>query len=145
MKSPFPGMDPYLEYHWRDVHASLIIYARDQLQSQLPGGLRSRVEERVFVESDESHSMYPDLRVFERRPESPETPGKPLGVAVAEPIIVHADVEPLSQTYIEILDVGTGNRVVTVIEFSVRQTSCPGREGSCIFANSANAWRAGYR
>ena len=35
MPSPFPGMDPYLEAHWRDVHASLIIYARDALQGAL--------------------------------------------------------------------------------------------------------------
>jgi hypothetical protein len=28
MPSPFPGMDPYLEVHWRDIHASLIIYSR---------------------------------------------------------------------------------------------------------------------
>ena len=39
MKSPFPGMDPYLEQSWRDVHAALIIYSRDQLQSQLPEDL----------------------------------------------------------------------------------------------------------
>lgn len=51
MKSPFPGMDPYLERHWRDVHASLAVYARDWLQERLPSGLRARIEERVFVES----------------------------------------------------------------------------------------------
>ena len=28
MASPFPGMDPYLERHWRDVHLSLIAEAR---------------------------------------------------------------------------------------------------------------------
>lgn len=25
MKSPFPGMDPYLEQHWGDVHTSLMV------------------------------------------------------------------------------------------------------------------------
>jgi hypothetical protein len=25
MRSPFPGMDPWLELHWRDVHSRLII------------------------------------------------------------------------------------------------------------------------
>ena len=39
MHSPFPGMDPYLERYWRDVHASLLIYARDQLEDQLPNNL----------------------------------------------------------------------------------------------------------
>jgi hypothetical protein len=51
MASPFPGMDPYLEQHWGDVHQSLIIYAGDHLQKLLPKDLRARVEERVFVES----------------------------------------------------------------------------------------------
>ena len=41
MRSPFPGMDPYLEDRWRDVHSSLVLYARNQLQPQvmplLPG------------------------------------------------------------------------------------------------------------
>ena len=54
--------------HWGDVHATLIIYAREQLQRQLPSELRARVEERVFVESDdrELRSVYPDVRVYER-------------------------------------------------------------------------------
>lgn len=30
MPSPFPGMDPYLEAHWGDVHTSLATYARDR-------------------------------------------------------------------------------------------------------------------
>ena len=47
MPSPFPGMDPYLEAHWRDVHARLIIYASDALQGVLPHPLRARVEERI--------------------------------------------------------------------------------------------------
>lgn len=28
MKSPLPGMDPYLEMHWLDVHSSLIYLAK---------------------------------------------------------------------------------------------------------------------
>ena len=42
MKSPFPGMDPHLEAHWRDVHARLILYACDQLEPQLPPALIAR-------------------------------------------------------------------------------------------------------
>ncbi len=43
MKSPFPGLDPYLEASWSDVHQRLITYAPDQLASQLPSELRARV------------------------------------------------------------------------------------------------------
>ena len=45
MKSPFPGMDPYMEKHWHEVHHRLITYASDLLQEQLPPQLRARVEE----------------------------------------------------------------------------------------------------
>ena len=38
-------MDPWLELHWRDVHARLIIYIANQLQRQLPEPLIARAEE----------------------------------------------------------------------------------------------------
>lgn len=68
MASPFPGMDPYLESHWRDVHASLIIYARDALPGVLPGSLRAGVEESVLLETPTGpgdHPLFPDVRVVE--------------------------------------------------------------------------------
>ena len=43
MTSPFPGMDPYLERRWDDVHLSLCTYARDQLQPQVRPKLVVRV------------------------------------------------------------------------------------------------------
>jgi hypothetical protein len=78
MKSPFPGMDPYLESHWRDIHHSFLTYARDALQEHLPGDLRARLEERVFVEPDfdEARSIYPALRVIELLSESNKYPGE---------------------------------------------------------------------
>ena len=67
MKSPFPGMDPYLEQHWGDVHQAFITYLRDALQLRLPAGLRARMQERVYIELPEEgrHESYPDVRVFE--------------------------------------------------------------------------------
>src|SRR5579872_6216298 len=53
LKSPFPGMDPYLEQFWPDLHASLIIYTRDQIEEQLPATLIARVEERIVLEVEE--------------------------------------------------------------------------------------------
>ena len=62
MQGPFPGMDPYLEQHWGDVHHRLITYASDQLQTKLPDDLRARVEEREFAESeaDDDRLIYPE-------------------------------------------------------------------------------------
>ena len=65
-RSPFPGMDPYLEAHWRDVHTSMMTYIRDQIQEQLPYDLVARVEETVSVDyEDSSRSIAPDVRVVE--------------------------------------------------------------------------------
>ena len=51
MKSPFPGMDPYLEWYWGDVHTRLTTYASNQLAAQLPSDLRVRIEKaRYFAE-----------------------------------------------------------------------------------------------
>jgi Protein of unknown function (DUF4058) len=68
MKSPFPGMDPYLERHWGDVHQSAITYIRDWLQPRLPGDLRARAQERVFIDVPDPlrGEYYPDVRVVER-------------------------------------------------------------------------------
>jgi hypothetical protein len=87
-KSPFPGMDPYLERHSGDFHHSLIQYGRDQLQEKLPEPLRARVQERVYVEADEgwSGSFFPDIRIVERRDrEATGVEERIGGTAVAEP------------------------------------------------------------
>lgn len=113
MKSPFPGMDPYLEKHWRDVHASLIIYSRDRIQEQLPNSLRCRVEERVVLEDQ----VYPNVRVIERTP-SNGTSSAAVGTALLEePIYVHIPDESVTETYLEIVDGATGKKIITIIEF----------------------------
>lgn len=35
-ENPFPGMNPWLEYPFGDVHAAVTVYASDQLEPQLP-------------------------------------------------------------------------------------------------------------
>jgi hypothetical protein len=121
-------MDPYLEQFWRDVHARLVIYAADQLQRRLPGELRARVEERVVVESaDEAErSVFPDVRVIERGRGMAAVATLDSGVAVAEPIMVHVPPEPMTETFIEIMDVGTGKQVVTVVEVLSVSNKLPG-------------------
>jgi Protein of unknown function (DUF4058) len=129
MKSPFPGMDPYLERHWGDVHQALVTYIRDQLQASLPDDLRARMQERSDLETpDCRHEYDPDVRVVER----PRRPSAGGGTAIAEsssingaengaptpaqPIVIHLDAEPVTDGYIEIIDVKSGRRVITAIE-----------------------------
>ncbi len=129
MPSPFPGMDPYLEAHWRDVHARLIIYACDALQGVLPGALRARVEESVLLETpmgQGDHPLFPDVRVVEYASKRGLKTRSEAGAVVAEPLVVEAEPELATETLIEIIDRASGNRVVTVIEFLSPSNKSPG-------------------
>ena len=120
VKSPFPGMDPYLETRWGDVHQGLVTYARDALQPNLPPDLRARIEERVYVETEteQIRRIVPD--VYIARPHPAKTGqaqrAEAGGVALAEPMVFLLEDEPVTEGYIEIIERG-GGKVVTVIEF----------------------------
>ena len=129
MKSPFPGMDPYLEQYWRDVHASLVLYARNQLQPQLGSTLRARVEERVVVDSvgdDQIHGIYPDVRVVERPTKGRDVSPMAVSVPVAEPWIIRLPDETRTEGFVQIIDTAAGNTVVTVLEILSPSNKRPG-------------------
>ena len=130
-------MDPYLERHWGDIHHRLVQYACDALQSGLPDDLRARVEERVYVETDvpeRGRYIQPDVRVIEppRRGGGASTAGgtgsgAAGGTAVLEapteapaeatdPVVLSIGSEPVTEGVIQIIDVRSGGRVVTLIE-----------------------------
>jgi len=121
MPSPFPGMDPWLEQHWGDVHTRLVTYCSDHLQGALPRDLRARVEERVFLEWEEEgestgRHVVPDVRVVEYPRSGPARSG---AVAVLEPravLKIKPFDEPTTERFIEIRDFSTGGRLITVIE-----------------------------
>ncbi len=127
MPSPFPGMDPYLERHWGDIHTSLVTYARDQLQKVLPRDLRARVEERVVVSQwDRSRSLFPDVRVIETERVSRRARDGGTSIAVAEPLVIELADELETQRFIEIREVSSGSRLVTVIEVISPTNKKPG-------------------
>ncbi len=145
MRSPFPGMDPYLEQFWGDVHHRLITYLSDAIQRQLPGDLRARVDERVYVEPEEGkdRKIVPDIRIIERgrRHDAPLRAGD--GVALAEPLVVHMEQdEPVRQGFIEIIDIKSGRRVVTVIEILSPSNKVPG-PGRDLYLKKQDEPRAG--
>ena len=119
MRNPFPGMDPWLELSWRDVHARLIVYSADQLQRQLPAPLVARAEESVSVDIEEEFvgTVRPDVAVTERGWEADaggvavlEAPA-----AVTQPLLLRVP-EPEVDRRVEIIDPSSGGRVVTAIE-----------------------------
>jgi hypothetical protein len=109
-------MNPYLEQHWRDVHTTLMVYLRDQLQGELPEGLWACVEEEVTVDDNSLESAQrfrPDVHVTEAW-ESPENPATAAAaVAVAEPLVLIDPDERLGR-HLQIVE--AGGRVITVIE-----------------------------
>jgi hypothetical protein len=123
-------MDPYLERHWGDVHQGIITYIRDWIQSRLPAELRARMQERVYIEFPNARrgEYYPDVRIVEHPRQLPATgaatavaePGTATTTAdeylPAEPILIHLDIEPVTESFVEIVDVESGYRVVTAIE-----------------------------
>lgn len=132
MSSPFPGMDPYLESRaiWSDLHQSLITYSRDALQPRIRPRYHAHIGERVYI-IHPPRVMYPDVAITERRPTL--VPAGPAGVAVLEPdapMIISLPPEEVRETFIEILDLTQGGRVVTVIEVlsPANKTSGEGRE-----------------
>ena len=115
-KNPFPGMNPYLEQHWRDVHTTLMVYLRDQLQAQLPDGLWASVEEEVTIDDDESapaRRFRPDVHVTESWDAPAGLATAASGLAVAEPLVL-LDPEPHTERHVQIVE--TSGRVVTAIE-----------------------------
>ncbi|MDB5294244.1 MAG: hypothetical protein JWO31_227 [Phycisphaerales bacterium] len=128
-RSPFPGMDPYLEQSWPDVHHRLCTYACDAIRPKLPAGLIPRLDERTIIEDphDRDRVIVPDVRVVQRgRPTQPSPDSG--GTAVLEPgtnveddaspFIVSVEFEPTVEGFIKVIDTRNENRVVTVIEFA---------------------------
>lgn len=148
-KSPFPGMDPYLERAWLDVHSRLVTYICDQLQDHMPADLCARMESRILVEDEgdgrKAKSRYPDVHLAESSGgggtailEEPKT-------TAAEPdmILVEARSEPATQRFIQIIDVETGGRVVTSIELISPSNKRPGPGQDIYLAKQDECLNAG--
>ena len=118
MKSPFPGMDPFLEQHWGDANTRLIVYICDAINEQLPYDLQARVEEGVAIDAEpSSRIVFPDVRVVDQPAQPFTVPVRSdASVAVAEPRVIPLPDERPAQRRIEIVEPGSGNRVVTAIE-----------------------------
>ena len=159
MRSPFPGMDPYLERYWGDVHSGLVFLAKADIQRQLGGNLIARSGDRVYIDDEDAmrrQIRIPDVRVVEQG--AFDVPFLPAGgVAVAEPTILEVEGDEVTESFVQILDAADGNRVVTVIEFlsPSDKTEKAGRESyrakqnECVEARASlvevDLTRAGHR
>jgi hypothetical protein len=130
MKSPFPGMDPYIEGHgrlWEDFHRGLIAEIHASIAKQLPERFAVRGEYRAYVVLNDNgdkkqHGLVADLGLYNvGRPEQAPAPGG--SVVVAEPALsmepqtLRAFVaEEYREAFLEIYEVEPEWRLVTGIE-----------------------------
>ncbi len=119
MKSPFPGMDPYLELHWKDVQHSITTYAADDLQRQLPKDLRASFTRRLIRRSimDEDRAIFPTQRTIQHG-FSRDTPNAnpPIHTAVGTPLIITLGGTFESQPVVDIIKEDS-RAVITTIDF----------------------------
>src|SRR5438552_2194177 len=91
MKSPFPGMDPYIEACglWEGFHSHLIEAIYQAIASVLPRGYIVDTAVRTYIvliesEGKKKHLAQPDVAVLEAA-DKKKRRRKKGGVAVAEP------------------------------------------------------------
>ena len=128
MRSPFPGMDPYVEARglWGDFHHGLISEIQNALAQAAPERYLVRAGERsyvVLIENDgkATHPFLPDISVTTERHKKPSR--KKGGTAVAEPafsaepVLMRAFIEEEHrEAFIEIYEATPEQRLVTSIE-----------------------------
>jgi hypothetical protein len=125
MKSPFPGMDPFLEgYLWPDVHNRLAAVISELLAPQIAPKYVARLE--LYTVDDSSPEseigiMYPDVEIL-RRTSIVSEPMVAYGavaevVPISEPTVIIASNKAISINIpvVEIRDVAK-NRLITAIE-----------------------------
>src|SRR5262245_51076705 len=138
MRSPFPGMDPYIEASrlWGDFHGDLIREIKVSLTGAVPERYLVRSEMRSYlVLADEEgkleHSLIPDVKVT-----GPTGREGEAATAVAEPETDAEDVamqafavEEFRENFIEIYEAAEQEQLVTVIEVLSPSNKRPGTRG----------------
>jgi hypothetical protein len=129
MKSPFPGMDPYIEACglWEDFHDELINEIKRALAQAVPARYLVRTRERSYVvlvesEGKATRPFVPDVSVTTQKGRKKPAPRR-ASPAVAEhgvevgPVVMRAFIEEEHrEAFVEIYEATAEQRLVTSIE-----------------------------
>jgi hypothetical protein len=154
MKSPFAGMDPYIEAYeayglWPDFHDDLIGEIKRGLAAVLPDRYFVQTGERSYIilagtNGKEERAFYPDVRVDTATGEAPR-PARG-GVALAEPpagsnaVTMRAFIdEHFRENFIEIYEASPETRLITCIEVLSPANKRRGTEGWEQYLRKRNA------
>jgi len=101
----------------------LIVYIRDNIQPQLRPRFVAAVEDRVYLEGP-NRDIYPHAWIRERRG---AIAGSATAIAEpASPVVVQIPALEIHERYVTILDIQSGQKVVTVIEVLSPTNKCTG-------------------
>jgi Protein of unknown function (DUF4058) len=152
MKSPFPGMDPYIEANglWEDFHDDLIGELKRALAGVLPERYYVQTGERSYivlagVDNKEDHLLKPDVGVL--APPGRETKRRAAsGTAVAEQttadeVTARAFIdERYRENFIEIYEEDGGQlRLVTCLEILSPSNKRSNTKGRKLYLRKRNA------
>jgi hypothetical protein len=138
MPSPFPGMDPWLEYPalFPDFHTGFIGVLRAILNAALPRPYFAALSTRVYMEASE-RMIEPDVDVL--RPVAPAAQGggiATLALLAAELLEVPARPLPdeeITEVALEVRTADEGNRLVTSIELLSPTNKTRGTSGRALY------------
>lgn len=155
MKSPFPGMDPFIEFRgdWGDFHDKLIVEIDRAISPQLPARYISRIAKRNYIdwidpqeEEKRRRPIVPDVAIQEFGSlHSPSTAGT---VAIAESddgsVAMRAKWEvEFQETYVDIWDVEQDRHLVTSIEVLSPTSKARGTAGWMEYERKRNFFLQG--
>lgn len=127
--NPFPGMNPFMESSWSDVHMALIGFIRQELGEVLPEDLSAKAEMRVTVLGGEAPYYKPDLAIVQDSWKQGIAPSwspasDSSGILATDPLIY--EVDEVTHRWIEIRS--DQGELITVIEVMSPVNKQGGRE-----------------
>ena len=158
MRSPFLGMDPYIEarHLWEDFHLDLISEMKASLAGRLPDRYVVRAGERSYValaqadDDEESRGFLPDVAVAATRGAARAGRKSKATPPVAEkrgqsPVLMRAMVKAeYREAFLEIRQVDPDHKLVTGIEILSPSNKRPGTKGWRLYNRKRQAYLAGY-
>ena len=123
MKSPFPGMDPFLEgYLWPDVHSRLASVIAELVGIQIAPKYVARIE--LYTVTDDAPEedigiMYPDVEVLKNIDIVREPPSPAYGnVTTISPPTIHISATQLIEIRVPVIEIRDrgNNKLITAIE-----------------------------
>lgn len=152
MKSPFPGMDPYIEScrRWEDFHTKLIGEMERALAAAVPDRYFVEVGQRSYIvlagtDEKETHLFKPDVGLLKSPGRMPSTSQRGGGAAIleetADELTARAFIdERYRENFIEIYEEDDGQlRLVTCLEVLSPSNKRPKSKGRRVYLRKRNA------